>query len=238
MYNKRVINNKYVILEAPVEIKEGKNIFEKNEKNKEKSDTIKIEYDTIIKEANEKASLIVSEAEKNSMKIIEKALAEKEKIIENANSEADKLIEEKVKNNIVEFEKKLENEINNFKTAHNTYTENSNQFITEVIKSILKKYLREEVFYKPQWINEIFNELKERIMNYHNVTLRVNSEIIKKFKYLFDSLPEKGINLKEDDTMPLYSIKAETEFGVFDVDSDEYIESILKSLEESINENN
>lgn len=236
MSNKKLINNKYVILDSPKSIKDfSKKSIDENDKD--------------AKKENEEAKKKITQAERKANEIIENANKKAKKIVENAKDEADEYYNKKVEEIKEQYEKKYEEELKNFSNnienkinELDNFVENtvdaSNEFITSVIKEVLKKYFNEEVFSKPAWINEIMKDLKSKLYSFKTVIIRMHPETSQKYSYLFESLISETFNIKEDSSLGKNEIRVETELGVFEVSPESYVQDIIDSLEGAFDEEN
>jgi flagellar assembly protein FliH len=232
LFNKRIINNKYVVLDSPIEIN--------NEDIREienDSDEISEELLKKIQDANDKADEIIKEANQKA-----------ENIIKNAQVEAENIYEKKKKELNENYEKKYENELNNLKEYINEsienvqnqidyFIDNTNEFSVSAIKIIIRKYLENDIFNKPQWINVILQKLRNKLSTYKKVLLKMNSKMSEKYGHIFEGMMSDSFIIKEDNSLKENEVTVETEMGVYEIDPDSYIDSIMQSLEESFYEN-
>ena len=229
MYNKRIIHNQYVVLDSPKDINIEKNSI-MNESEEDNN------AEQIIKEAEERAQQIIKEAEERAQQIIKEtrknAEEDKQKIINEFKVEQKKKQEEY----IINTSKSIESIIKSVDTYAENYVELANEFIVEAIKIILKKYIKEEIFNKPQWINEVLMEVRDKINSFKQLVLKMNSKMVQTYGYLFESIKSDSFTIKEDNTLNENQINVETEVGTYEIFPENYINEIVRALEDSFNE--
>ncbi|BBE31279.1 hypothetical protein OSSY52_14200 [Tepiditoga spiralis] len=229
MYNKRIIHNQYVVLDSPKDINIEKDHVINDSEEKDTAEQI-------IKEAEKRAEQIIKEAEKRAEQIIEetrkKVEEDKQEIIKEFKINLEKQQEEY----IVNASKSIENVIKNIDLYAEKYIGIANEFIVEAIKTILKKYIKEEIFNKPQWINEVLMEVRDKINSFKQIVLKMNSKMVQNYGYLFENIKSDSFIIKEDNTLNENQINVETEVGTYEIFPENYINEIVKSLEDSFNE--
>lgn len=231
MFNKRIINNKFVVLDSPIEINnEELNYLD------EDSDEISDEIIKKIEEANKKADSIISEANKKADKIIEDAKKKSDKMYENKRQDIKKEYEEKYEKQLNELKKSISENLENVQSQIDYFIDNTNEFSVSAIKIIIKKYLENEIFNKPQWVNVILHKLRNKLSTYKKVLLKMNSKMAEKYGHIFEDMMSDSFIIKEDNSLKENEITVETEMGAYEIEPESYIEDIMESLEESFDE--
>lgn len=239
MYNKRIINNKYVILESPININNDikKQIEFDNSKDIVDDDKNLKEANKIISNAEKKASEIIKKAEKDSRNIILEAEKEAKNIYDKKKKSIEVEYKNELKKILTSLSKSVDNNINDLKNTISDYSSYSNIFLNEVIKSVIKKYLKEEIFNKPMWINEVIEILRKKLTSFKKVLIRMNSDMTNNYSEMFKSNISENFIIKEDNTLLDNEINIETELGVYDISPDMFVHEIMENLEESFDEN-
>ncbi|MDN5342306.1 hypothetical protein OF820_01740 [Oceanotoga sp. DSM 15011] len=236
MYNKKIIDNKYVVLDTPINIEDKDKINKINENNK--SLILEKEIEIKLKDAEKKSETLIEEAISKSKKILEEARIKAENESKKIHEESLKEIENLKLKEVDNFKEKLQKNLDELDHYYDDLISSSNYFIFEVIKTVTKKYLNEEIFNKPIWLNEAISRLKNRLTTYSKVKIRMNSNMNEKYYEIFKELLSDSFTIKEDNSLEDNQIIADTESGIFDINPEMYIEEIMNSLEESINEEN
>lgn len=232
MFNKRIINNKYVVLDSPIEIN--------NEEIKEienNSDKIDNEVLKKIQEANDKADEIIKEANQKARKIMKETNDKADEIYEKKRKEIEEKFKKDYENQLKELKKYINEAIENVQEQIDYFIDNTNEFSVSAIKVIIRKYLENEIFNKPQWINLILQKLKNKLSSYKRVLLKMNSKMSEKYGFIFEGMMSDSFIIKEDNSLKENEVTAETEMGVYEIDPESYIDEIMQSLEESFYEN-
>ncbi|SDC27118.1 hypothetical protein [Geotoga petraea] len=232
MFNKRIINNKYVVLDSPIDINN-----EELKELKNESDEISEEILKKIKEANENAESIINKANKKAEEIIQDAKKQTDEIYEIKKKELEENFQKNYENQLEELKNYINNSIENVQSQIDYFIENTNEFSVAAIKVIIRKYLENEIFNKPQWINLILQKLRNKLSTYKKVLLKMNSKMSEKYGHIFEGMMSDSFIIKEDDSLKENEITVETEMGVYEIEPESYIENIMQSLEESFNEN-
>jgi len=233
LYNKRLINNKYVILDSPLLIEEKKQL--KNENID--SDNRDIESEKILKKANEDAKLIVFEAERQAKEIIEGANVEAQQIFEMKKKEADFYFKNTCEETIKNFNEEINNKLMSLDENINNYMISTEELIISIIKDVVEKYLKNDFFNKPEWFNEVILRLKEKISSFKKVLIRMNPKMVNEYGGFFESDISESFSIKEDVSLKNYQINVETEIGVYDIVAENFIQEIMDDLEVSFDEN-
>lgn len=235
--NKRIINNKWVVLDKTFEVP-LKDIEEL------KNDTKKLEN----KNYNEKnAKEILAEAQKKAEKIIEESKETSEKILKNAQIEAQKLKKEQIiiLNN---KKKELENELEDIKANFQRISKEYQIYIEElskqsfalsenVIKSVVEKFLNQELD-SPNWIEIIYKNFENKLSSFKNAKIKLSPSFNKDYEKSLREKLGQILLIMEDTSLKDNQIILETDEGIFDLTPQTFIEDILSILEESMNENN
>ncbi|MGM0641170.1 MAG: hypothetical protein ACQESN_07105 [Thermotogota bacterium] len=231
MFNKRIINNKFVVLDSPIEI----NNEELNHFDDERDD-ISEEIIKKIEEANKKSDSIIAEANQKADEIIKKAKKQADEMFESKKQEIKKEFEEKYENHLNILKESISENLENVQSQIDYFIDNTNEFSVTAIKIIIKKYLENEIFNKPQWVNVILHKLRNKLSTYKKVLLKMNSKMSDKYGHIFEDMMSDSFIIKEDNSLKENEITVETEMGAYELEPESYIEDIMESLEESFNE--
>lgn len=232
MFNKRIINNKFVVLDSPIEIN--------NEELKEIEDEHSDISDEILKkieEANKKADYIIEEANKKAKNILSEANKKAEEIYQNKKERLKKDFEEQYEQKLLKLNESINNSIKEVQSQIDYFIDNTNEFSISAIKIIIRKYLENEIFNKPQWMNVILHKLRTKLCSYKKVLLKMNSKMSEKYSHIFEGMISDSFIIKEDNSLKENEVTVETEMGAYEIEAETYIEEIMESLEESFNEN-
>lgn len=232
MFNKRIINNKFVVLDSPIEIN--------NEELKEIEDEHNDISDEILKkieEANKKADYIIEEANKKAENILSEANKKSEEIYKNKKERLKKDFEEQYEQKLLNLNESINNSIEEVQSQIDYFIDNTNEFSINAIKIIIRKYLENEIFNKPQWMNVILHKLRTKLSSYKKVLLKMNSKMSEKYSHIFEGMISDSFIIKEDNSLKENEVTVETEMGAYEIEAETYIEEIMESLEESFNEN-
>ncbi|HOB55406.1 MAG TPA: HrpE/YscL family type III secretion apparatus protein [Defluviitoga tunisiensis] len=229
--NKRIINNKYVVLDKTFEIETENTQVDKVGDIKKQEELLKSE--------------IIKKAHKDSEKIIESARNEAAKILEKAKLDAQKIMQEQIessnkKRKILEEDlKKVNEEMRRIANEYNIYVnELSNQariFCEEVIKIVVGKYFEETVTF-PDWIEKVFNDLQSKLYMFKDATLKVSPSFNKEFLSIIIKVFGDSFQIVEDASLSDNQIFLDTNQGIFDLSPQTFIKDLLNILEVALNE--
>jgi flagellar assembly protein FliH len=230
--NKRIVNNKFVVLDKTFELSvEGieQTQYEENKREKDK-----------LKEA------IESDAQKEAQKIIENAKITSQKIIENAELEAKRLKEDQIKyveerkKTLEEELKKVRAQIQRISKEYDIYIKELSQqslnFCENTIKAVVERYFKEK-FDFPQWVEIIFQNFEKKLSSMKNSKIKLSPSFNKEYANLIRDRFSDFFYIVEDPSLQDNQIVLETDQGIFDLTPQTFFEDILNMVEEAINAN-
>lgn len=230
--NKRIVNNKFVVLDKTFELSVEEIEQTQYEENKREKDKLK--------------EAIESDAQKEAQKIIENAKITSQKIIENAELEAKKLREEQGKymeerkKTLEEELKKVSTQIQRISKEYDIYIKELSQqslnFCENTIKAVVERYFKEK-FDFPQWVEIIFQNFEKKLSSMKNSKIKLSPSFNKEYANLIRDRFSDFFYIVEDPSLQDNQIVLETDQGIFDLTPQTFFEDILNMVEEAINAN-
>ncbi|PNR90839.1 hypothetical protein HWHPT5561_07820 [Petrotoga sp. HWH.PT.55.6.1] len=230
--NKRIVNNKFVVLDKTFELSVEEIEQTQYEENKREKDKLK--------------EAIESDAQKEAQKIIENAKITSQKIIENAELEAKKIKEEQSKyieekKKVLEEElKKVRAQIQRISKEYDIYIKELSQqsliFSENTIKAVLERYFKDKIDF-PQWVEIIFQNFEKKLSSMKNSKIKLSPSFNKEYADLIRGKFSDFFYIVEDPSLKDNQIFLETDQGIFDLTPQTFLEDILNMLEEAINAN-
>ncbi|PNR97456.1 hypothetical protein X928_09895 [Petrotoga miotherma DSM 10691] len=228
--NKRIVNNKFVVLDKAFELS-----VEEIEQ---------VQYEESKREKDKLKEQIESDAQKEAQKIIENAKITSQKIIENAELEAKKLREEQGKymeerkKTLEEELKKVSTQIQRISKEYDIYIKELSQqsliFCENTIKAVVERYFKEKIDF-PQWVEIIFQNLEKKLSSLQNSKIKLSPSFNKEFADLIREKFSDFFYIVEDPSLKDNQIVLETDQGIFDLTPQTFFEDILNMLEEALN---
>jgi len=235
LYNKKVIKNKYVVLDSKLDIN-SKKIEEEilSAENDQQNLLLDQQVNHILMETEEKAKEIISQANKRSEEIIKKANQQSIAIVEEGKKQADLYYKQNVEQKSREFSVIIENAKKSLYEYTANYEKLLEDSLIEAFKKLNLKFLKQEILENPAWMKTIISELKNRLSSFNSFSMRMNERTFENAKEFLGESSVKSI--KTDNSLSDNEIFVDTEYGVFDVSAQSYIEDMMKIFEESKNE--
>lgn len=230
--NKRIVNNKFVVLDKTFELSVEEIEQTQYEESKKEKDKLK---DQIEADAQKEAKKIIENAKITSQKIIENAELEAQKLKE----EQSKYIEEKKK--VLEEElKKVRAQIQRISKEYDIYIKELSQqsliFCENTIKAVVERYLKEKINF-PQWVEIIFQNFEKKLSSLKDSKIKISPSFNKEYANLIRDRFSDFFYIVEDPSLKDNQIVLETDQGIFDLTPQTFFEDILNMLEEAINAN-
>jgi len=235
LYNKKVIKNKYVVLDSKLDIN-SKKIEEEILSAEDNQQNLLVDQqvkDRLV-ETEEKAKEIIFQANKRSEEIIKKANQQAQAIVEEGKRQADLFYRQNVEQKNKEFSVIIENvkkSLYEYTAKYEVLLEDS---LIESFKKLNLKFLKQEIIETPLWMKTIISELKNRLSSFNSFSMRMNEKTFERAKEFLEESSIKSI--KTDNSLSDNEIFVDTEYGVFDISVQSYIEDMTKIFEESKNE--
>jgi flagellar assembly protein FliH len=230
--NKRIVNNKFVVLDKTFELSVEEIEQTQYEENKREKDKLK--------------EAIESDAQKEAQKIIENAKITSQKIIENAELEAKRLKEDQIKyveerkKTLEEELKKVRAQIQRISKEYDIYIKELSQqslnFCENTIKAVVERYFKEK-FDFPQWVEIIFQNFEKKLSSMKNSKIKLSPSFNKEYANLIRDRFSDFFYIVEDPSLQDNQIVLETDQGIFDLTPQTFFEDILNMVEEAINAN-
>jgi len=229
--NKRIINNKYVVLDKTfeIDIKDSREEEINNLKNRE--ELLKSE---ILKKAKKEAQEIVASARKEAEKIVEEAKQQANKI----KQEQMELFNKKQKNleeHLIKINEEIKKVANEYKIYVGELSNQARAFSEEVIKMVVGKYFEENISF-PEWVEVAFEDLQKKLYLFKDATLKVSPSFNKEFLQIIVKTFGNNFQIIEDSSLIDNQIFLDTNQGVLDLSPQTFVKDILNMLEGSLNE--
>ncbi|POZ88339.1 hypothetical protein [Petrotoga sibirica] len=229
--NKRIVNNKFVVLDKAFELSVEEIEQTQYEEKKREKDKFK---DQIEKNAQKEAEKIIENAKITSQKIIENAELEAQKVKE----ELIKYVEDK-KKALEEELKKVRTQIQRISKEYDIYIKELSQqslvFCENTIKAVVERYFKEKIDF-PQWVEIIFQNFEKKLSSLQNSKIKISPSFNKEYADLIREKFSDFFYIVEDPSLKDNQIVLETEQGIFDLTPQTFLEDILNMLEEALDE--
>jgi len=230
--NKRIVNNKFVILDKAFEL------------SVEEIEQAQYEENKTEKEEDKFQEQVEANAQKEAEKIIENAKITSQKIIENAQLESEKIKQEQLKYTeekkraLEEEIKKVRAQIQRISKEYDIYIkELSHQsliFSENVVKAVVERYFTETIDF-PKWVEIIFQNFEKKLSSLQNSKIKISPSFNKEQADLIRERFSDFFYIVEDPSLQDSQMVLETDQGIFDLTPQTFLEDILNMLEEALN---
>lgn len=213
-------------------------IFESSESDHETESKISDNISkNIIEEAEKKAKEIIEKAHEEAENIINEAHLAYAEEVEKGRKDGKEQAEIEVNNLVEEYSKQLNDILKSFENSIDLEIHNVRILLFNILKVLIYKFLNDEIFSSPKWVENSLNKILEKFINMNQIKIHVSPNIMKKYPEIIEKFNAvDNIEIIEDIRLNDFSMSVHTEMGKISINKDDIIKDVTKIIEEELND--